>query len=46
MVFSLRALFHDGISGLALDMEMRVCVLLRRCSLLSSGREMEKGKRG
>lgn len=46
VVFSLRALFHDGISGLALDMEMRACVLLRSCSLLSSGREMEKGKRG
>lgn len=46
VVSSLRALFQDGISGLPLDMEMRARVLLRSCSLLSSGREMEEGKRG
>jgi len=43
---SLKALFHDGISGLVSDMEMRTCALLRSCFLLSCGREIEKGKKG
>lgn len=41
LVSSLRVSLEDGISGLALDVEMSACVSLRSSSLLSSVREME-----